>query len=88
MWSTKVWDKVAAGASDRRNFREPGIQYDDSDRCVAQSPIQGFDIDIYRSFIKDGKTVKAENDTAIYPAADQVVCGKKPPDDEDGEGDD
>ncbi len=84
MWSTKVWDEVRAGASERRNFRTPGIQYDDSDRCVPQSPIQGFDIDIIRTFVKDGRDVKSETDTAVYQAADRVVCGPKPPaDDED-----
>lgn len=78
MWSTKVWDEVRAGASERRNFRTPGIQYDDSDRCVPQAPIQGFDIDIFRTFVKDGKDVKSETDTAVYQAADRVVCGPKP----------
>ncbi len=77
MWSTKVWD-VKAGSSERRNFRKPGTQYDDSDECVAQSPIQGFDIDIYRTFFKGGKKVKSETDTAVYQAADKVICGKKP----------
>ena len=80
MWSTKVWD-IKAGSSDRRNFRKPGKQYDDSDKCVAQSPIQGFDIDIYRTFYKGGKKVKSETDTAVYQAADTVICGKKPKDD-------
>ncbi len=78
MWSTKVWDKITAGDSKRRNFRQPGLQYDDSDRCVAQAPLQGFDIDVFRKFIKNGKTVKSETDTAIYQAADKVICGKKP----------
>lgn len=87
MWSTKVWDEVKAGASERRNFRTPGIQYDDSNRCVPQGPVQGFDIDIYRTFIKDGKNVKSETDTAVYQAADRVVCGPKPKPPEDDEDD-
>lgn len=78
LWSTKVWDKVEASASPRRNARTPGTQYDDTDRCVPQSPVAGFDIDIVRSFIKDGKTVKTEKDTAAYQAADRVICGKDP----------
>lgn len=81
LWSTKVWD-IKAGQSARRNARTPGKQYDDTDRCVPQAPIPGFDIDIYRSFYKDGKRVKTEIDTATYQAADHVICGKKP-DDED-----
>ncbi|MCW2841249.1 MAG: hypothetical protein JWR55_2732 [Aeromicrobium sp.] len=81
LWSTKVWDKIEADASPRRNGRSPGTQYDDTDRCVPQSPVAGFDIDIIRKFIRDGEVVKTETDTANYQAADRVVCGKKPKDD-------
>ncbi len=77
LWSTKVYD-IKAGQSPRRNFRSPGKQYDDTDRCVPQGPIQGFDIDIYRTFYQGGKKVKSETDTAHYQAADHVICGKKP----------
>ena len=80
LWSTKVWE-IKAGLSARRNGRTPGTQYDDTDRCVPQDPIAGFDIDVYRSFYKDGKRVKTETDTANYQAADHVICGKKPKDD-------
>jgi hypothetical protein len=45
---------------------------------VPQAPVSGFDIDIYRTFFKDGKKVKTETDTANYQAADRVICGKKP----------
>ncbi len=84
LWSTKVWDKIEADASPRRNGRSPGTQYDDTDRCVPQGPIAGFDIDIVRRFIKDGRVAKTETDTANYQAADRVICGKKPkPKDDD-----
>jgi vancomycin resistance protein YoaR len=78
LWSTKVWDKIEAGQSKKRNARKPGTQYDDTSRCVAQAPVEGFDIDIYRRFVRDGDVVKTETDTANYQAADKVVCGKKP----------
>jgi len=45
---------------------------------VAQSPIQGFDIDIRRVFKQNGKTVKTETTPVTYQAADTVICGKKP----------
>ncbi|MDX6233141.1 MAG: hypothetical protein QOH68_2145 [Nocardioidaceae bacterium] len=77
LWSTKVWD-IKAGQSGRRNGRTPGTQYDDTDRCVPQGAIPGFDIDIYRYFYKGGQKVKTETDTATYQAADHVICGKKP----------
>ena len=77
LWSTKVWN-IKAGLSSKRNFREPGKQYDDSKRCVPQDPIQGFDVDVYRTFMQGGKVIKRETDTAVYQAADHVICGKKP----------
>ena len=78
LWSTKVWDKIEAGASPKRNGRSPGTQYDDTPQCVPQGPIEGFDIDIYRTFYKDGKKAKSETKTANYQAADRVICSKKP----------
>ena len=77
MWSTKTWT-IEAGQSSRRNFREPGTQYDDTDRCVPQAPVRGFDIDVYRTFKQGGEVKKRETVTARYQAADRVICGKKP----------
>ncbi|RLV55805.1 hypothetical protein D9V41_10135 [Aeromicrobium phragmitis] len=77
MWGTKEYD-IEAGESPRRNFRQPGVRYDDTNRCVPQSPIQGFDIDIYRTFYQNGQKVKSETNTARYQAADHVICGPQP----------
>ncbi len=80
IWGTKQYD-VKAGQSARRNFRTPATRYDDSDDCVPQAPLQGFDIDIYRTISQGGKVVKRETDTANYQAADRIVCGEEPEDD-------
>lgn len=80
MWGTKVYD-VKAGQSAKRNFRNPVTRYDDTAACVPQDPVQGFDIDIFRTFYQDGKKVRSETNTARYQAADKVICGKKPDDD-------
>jgi hypothetical protein len=77
MWSTKVW-RIKAGLSAKRHARSPGKQYDDTKRCVPQPPIAGFDVDVYRTFMRGGTTVKRETDTAHYQAADHIICGKKP----------
>ncbi len=79
MWGTKVYE-VKAGDSGEYNYRNPGTRYDDTDACVPQDPVRGFDIDIYRTFYQDGAKVKTETDTANYQAADKVICGKKPKD--------
>lgn len=77
LWSTRVWD-IKAGLSAKRNLRKPGTVYDDTDKCVPQDPVQGFDVDVYRYFYRGGKKVRTETDTANYQAADHVICGKDP----------
>ncbi|MET1133507.1 MAG: VanW family protein [Aeromicrobium sp.] len=77
MYGTKVYE-VKSRQSERYNFREPGTQYDDTDACVSQAPVTGFDIDIHRDFYQGGERVRTEKDTAYYQAADRVICGKKP----------
>jgi vancomycin resistance protein YoaR len=77
IWGTKEFD-VQAGQSERRNFRTGQTRYDDSASCAPQGALPGFDIDIYRTLRKDGRVVKRETDTAVYQAADRIICGKKP----------
>lgn len=77
MWSTKVWD-IRAGLSAIRNIRKPTLRYDPTDRCVAQSPSRGFDVDVFRMFYQGGKWVRTETDTAVYRATDEIRCEEKP----------
>ncbi len=85
MWGTKKFE-VEAGQSERRNFRTPATRYDTSAACAPQSPLQGFDIDIYRTLKVGGQVVKRETDTANYQAADRIVCGPQPGSDDDEAG--
>ncbi|GAA1751571.1 VanW family protein [Aeromicrobium alkaliterrae] len=77
MWSTKYWD-IEAGVSAKRNFRSGSTVYDTSPECTAQAAIQGFDVDVYRTFKQNGQVVKKETKTAVYRAGDAVVCGPPP----------
>lgn len=77
MWGVKEYT-IEAGLSARRNFRSPQTRYDPAANCVPQGAIGGFDVDVYRVFKKGGKTVKTETDTAVYQAADRIICGEKP----------
>ncbi len=77
LWSTKVYD-IKAGSRRAATSGRQARSTTTPNRCVPQSPIQGFDIDIYRTFYQGGKKIKTETDTARYQAADKVICGKKP----------
>ncbi|NYF97522.1 VanW family protein [Janibacter cremeus] len=70
----KKYDEIRAAKSPRRNVVEPERITDDSKKCVPQSPNPGFTVDITRSFIKGGSTVKSSSFTTVYDAADHIVC--------------
>ncbi|UUZ45484.1 VanW family protein [Janibacter limosus] len=70
----KAYDEVKAGKSARKNITPPKKIVDDKKGCVPQSPAPGFSVDITRSFIKDGKTVKSSSFTTRYIPRDSVTC--------------
>ncbi|MGH3425067.1 MAG: VanW family protein, partial [Nocardioidaceae bacterium] len=79
MWGTKTW-RIKAGLSDRHNSRSPSVRYDPSDHCVPQSGVAGFDVDVYRTFVKNGERVRRETTPVHYDAADTVRCRARPDD--------
>lgn len=70
----KPYDEVKAGKSARHNITSPKSITDNKKGCVAQSPAPGFSVDITRSFIKGGKTVKSSSFTTRYIPQDSVTC--------------
>lgn len=70
----KKYDEVRASKSPRRNIIEPERITDDSKDCVPQSPNPGFTVDITRTFIDNGQTVKSSSFTTRYDAADHIIC--------------
>ncbi|HET7683625.1 MAG TPA: VanW family protein [Marmoricola sp.] len=73
MWSTEYWD-ITAGLSDRYDFTSPEVRYDDSPACEGQSPAQGFSVDVFRYFARDGERVRTERDHVTYNAMDEIRC--------------
>ncbi len=79
MWGTKEWD-IASSISDRYNERDPGKRYNDTDECIEQDPMEGFDLDVTRIFRKTGSTEVEKTDVThvSYVPSDEVVCGPAP----------
>jgi vancomycin resistance protein YoaR len=73
MWSTRQWE-ITAGLSDRYDFTQPEVRYDDSPKCEGQEPAQGFSVDVFRHFARDGERVRTEKDHVVYDAMDEVRC--------------
>ncbi len=79
MWGTKVYDQIKAVSGPRYNVVPAGAtQYDPSPTCHAQGGVEGFSIDVYRVFIKDGKEVKREKITTRYRPSPTVLCKQDP----------
>ncbi|MDN5715758.1 MAG: VanW family protein [Janibacter sp.] len=70
----KAYDEVKAAKSARKNITPPKTITDDKKGCVPQSPAPGFSVDITRTFVKDGKTVKTSTFTTRYIPQDSVTC--------------
>lgn len=79
MWGTKEWN-ISSEISDRSNEREPGTRYNDTDSCIRQEPMEGFDVDVTRTFRKVGSddVVKTDATHVSYAPADRVLCEPAP----------
>ncbi len=77
-WSTKVWDEIQAGKSDRSNYRSPTTIYDPSPECVSQAAQSGFDVTVTRTFVRAGVAERTQEFTARYIAEDRVICAAPP----------
>ncbi len=83
MYSTKVWD-IEATKSERYNYRSPGTRHLTTDNCEPNTGWSGFDVDVTRIFRKHGESEihHTEDFTTSYIAADTVICGPPPKEDE------
>lgn len=80
MWGTKVYDDIQAVSSAKRNLVPFDTLYDPTPTCREQGGQQGFTIDVFRVFIKDGAEVRREKITTRYRPSPIVVCGPDPKD--------
>lgn len=83
-WGTKEYDDIKAEFGEKRAITPFTTIYDKSKKCLGQSGVEGFTIDVDRVFYKDGKEVKRQRITTLYRPAPEVICGKKKPDTEFG----
>ena len=79
MWGTKVYTDVKAVSGPRYDRVPAGAtQYDPTPTCHAQQGGEGFSIDVFRVFYKDGKEVKREKITTRYRPSPTVLCKPDP----------
>ncbi|WP_209311266.1 VanW family protein [Streptomyces spiramenti] len=71
---TKKYDEVESVTGDRTNIVEPATREAVADDCVAQPPLEGFDVVVERVFRNGGAEVGREEFTTRYTPRDEVVC--------------
>ena len=77
-WGTPTYDEIEAEFGPRHDIRPYPTIYDKSKKCLGQSGMEGFIIDVDRVFYKDGAEVNRETITSNYRASPKVICGKNP----------
>lgn len=72
---TKKYDKVEAVKGPRTLVKQPATREGASgDKCVPQTPLEGFDVAVDRIFKDGGRTVRTETFKTRYDPRDEVTC--------------
>ncbi|MEU9336974.1 VanW family protein [Streptomyces sp. NPDC048290] len=73
-FGTKKYDDVESVTGPRTNIQEPGTREGAAEKCVPQTPLEGFDVAVDRVFKNDGAEVKRETFNTRYTPRDEVTC--------------
>lgn len=72
---TKKYDQVEAVKGPRTLVKQPATREGASgDKCVPQTPLEGFNVAVDRIFKDGGRAVKTENFETRYDPRDEVTC--------------
>jgi vancomycin resistance protein YoaR len=71
---TKKYDEIGSITGPRTNVKQPEKKVSTDERCVPQTPLEGFDVTVQRVFVADGREVKREPFRTHYTPRDEIVC--------------
>ncbi|MFC5216864.1 VanW family protein [Streptomyces coerulescens] len=71
---TRKYDDIGSVTGPRTNVKQPERKVSTAERCVPQTPLEGFDVAVQRVFVKDGVEVKREPFRTHYHPRDEIVC--------------
>ncbi|MFG2975502.1 VanW family protein [Streptomyces sp. NPDC048331] len=71
---TKKYDEIRATKGPRTNITPPGKRTGSGETCEVQTPLEGFDVTVGRTFVQGGKEVKHEDFKTHYTPRDEVTC--------------
>ncbi len=71
---TKKYDAITSVTGPRTNIHQPAHKVNNDPRCVPQTPLEGFDVEVDRVFHQNGKEVKREPFHTHYTPRDEIIC--------------
>lgn len=71
---TKKYDSIESVKGPRTNVKQPGSRPGAAKNCLPQTPLEGFDVNVDRSFRSGGKEVKRDTFETRYVPRDRVTC--------------
>lgn len=71
---TKKYDEIRATKGPRTDITPPGKRTGSGETCEVQTPLEGFDVTVGRTFVQGGKEVEHEDFKTHYTPRDEVTC--------------
>ncbi|WP_369169137.1 VanW family protein [Streptomyces sp. R28] len=71
---TRKYDEIESVTGPRENVKQPEKKVSTDEKCVPQTPLEGFDVKVERVFYTDGREVKREPFRTHYTPRDEIVC--------------
>ncbi|MGW9495021.1 VanW family protein [Streptomyces prasinus] len=75
---TKKYDEITSVKGPRTNPQQPARKVSTAEKCVPQTPLEGFDVTVERVFHDNGREVKREPFRTHYTPRDEITCEEAP----------
>ncbi|MBL3668897.1 VanW family protein [Streptomyces sp. M2CJ-2] len=75
---TKKYDEITSVKGPRTDVQQPAKKVSTAEKCVPQTPLEGFDVTVERVFHDDGREVGREPFHTHYTPRDEVTCAEAP----------
>ncbi|MEU1409694.1 VanW family protein [Streptomyces sp. NPDC005728] len=71
---TKKYDEIKSVKGPRTHVKQPAKKVSTDEKCVPQTPLEGFDVTVERVFYNDGREVAREPLRTHYAPRDEITC--------------
>ncbi|MET7295853.1 VanW family protein [Streptomyces griseoloalbus] len=75
---TKKYDDITSVKGPRTDVQQPETTVSTAERCVPQTPLEGFDVTVDRVFHDDGREVRREPFRTHYTPRNEITCEETP----------